>query len=411
MSPSSTSSSDRSRALRFALRVLAFGFPLLAPALVFETALLRTGESWPIGLVVWRQSQVPESVYGREVLSQQFNLYKLANIRNRAPAILIVGSSRVMQFRGFLFHPSEAAFYNAGGLIQTDADLIEYAREVRAGALPAPQALIVGIDPWWLKTGASPHQWLTDSPWSDAALRFGEHVQAARYLLKSHDVPFGDALAGRLERTPAYGYPGFGLAALAYGDGERRDGSHLYTIGILDFLRNRKFHDRETPTILQRVRESSHQFTPADSLDARRIDAFIAALQSLRERGVEVETFLPPFSSEVFHALDEMQTGWWLDYRDRLPAQIRRAGFVCLPVGTPADFGLDDRYMFDGFHPSEVFDSYLLERLVSMAKPGGALSKVDVQHLRKLRSGPRVIPLAFSPPHEEWNPKYDRMEQ
>jgi len=411
MSPSSTSSSDRARALRFALRVLAFGFPLLAPALVFETALFRTGESWPIGLVVRRQSQAPESVFGRQILSQQFNLYKLANIRNRAPAILVVGSSRVMQFRGFLFHPSEAAFYNAGGLIQTDADLIEYAREVRAGALPAPKALIVGIDPWWLKTGASPRQWVTDSPWSDAALRFGEHVQAARSLLKSRDVPFGDALAGRLERTPAYGYPGFGLAALAYGDGERHDGSHLYTIGILDFLRSRQFHDRETPTILQRVRESSHQFTPADSLDARRIDAFIAALQSLRERGVEVETFLPPYSDEVLAALDEAAPGWWIDYRDRLPERLRAAGFVCLPVGSPASYNLDDRYMFDGFHPSEVFDSYLLERLVSMAKPGGTLSKVDVEHLRKLRSGRRVIPLAFSPPREEWNPKYDRMEQ
>ena len=99
MSPSSTSSSDRARALRFAIRVLAFGFPLLAPALVFETALFRTGESWPIGLVVRRQSQAPESVFGRQILSQQFNLYKLANIRNRAPAILVVGSSRVMNQR------------------------------------------------------------------------------------------------------------------------------------------------------------------------------------------------------------------------------------------------------------------------------------------------------------------------
>jgi hypothetical protein len=397
--------------MRFALRVLAFAFPLLVAALVFETALFRTGESWPIGLVVRRQSETPESVYGREVLSQQFNLYKLANIRNRAPAILVVGSSRVMQFRGFLFHPREAGFYNAGGLIQTDADLIEYAREVRSGALPAPQALIVGIDPWWLKPGASPHQWITDGPKSDAALRFGEHVQAARSLLKTHEVPFWDAVAGRLERTPAYGFPGFGLAALAYGDGERHDGSHLYTIGILDFLRRRQFHDRETPTILQRVRESSRQFTPADSLDARRIDAFIAAFQSLRERGVEVETFLPPYSDAVLAALDEAAPGWWIDYRDRLPARLRAAGFVCLPVGSPASYDLDDRYMFDGFHPSEVFDSYLLERLVGLAKPGGVLSEVDVDHLRKLRSGPRVIPLAFSPPHEEWNPKYDRSEQ
>jgi hypothetical protein len=397
--------------MRFALRVMAFAVPLLVPALVFETALLRTGESWPIRFVVRRQSEVPESVFGRHFLSQQFNLYKLANVRRRAPAILTIGSSRVMQFRAFLFHPREADFYNGGGLIQTDADLLEYAREVRSGALPAPRTLIVGIEPWWLKPGASERQWITDGPSTDAALRFGEHVLAARSLLRPHQVPFWDAVAGRLDRTPAYGYPGFGLAALAYGDGERHDGSHLYTLGILDFLRRREFHDRETPPILQRVRESAHQFTPADSLDARRVDALIAALKTLRERGVEVETFLPPYSDEVLAALDEKAAGWWIDYRDRLPERLRDAGFVCLPAGSPAQYGLDDRYMFDGFHPSEVFDSYLLERLVGMAKPGSALAGVDLEHLRKLRSGRRVIPLAFSPPHEEWDPKYERIEQ
>ncbi len=395
---SSISNSDRSRAARLALRVVVFASPLLAGGFLFETALFRTGESWPIARVVARQSALPDAVYGRQILSQQYNLYKTANLRRRSPSIVVLGSSRVMQFRDFLFHPNERAFYNAGGLIQTAEDVTAYAAAVVSGALPAPRVLVLGIDPWWLKPAADRRSWVNEGESRDAALRFGEHVQAARSVLRARDFPWWAAAAGRMTRSPAYGYPAFGLAALRYGDGERRDGSHLTTAVVLDYLRKPAYRDREEPPVVDRVRHSTNQFSPAASLDPERMRAFVAALVRLREAGVEVLTYQPPFSSEVLAALNALRPGWWIDYRDRLPALIRERGIVCLPVTSPGDFGLADAYMLDGFHPSEVFDSYLVERFVASSRPESPLRSVDLDYVRGLRSGPHVIPVAFQLP-------------
>ena len=379
------------------MRVATFAAPLLAAALVFEVALLRTGESWPIPWAIARQSTLPRSLYGRQYLSQQYNLFKTANVRRRTPTIVILGSSRVMQFRDFLFHPFETAFYNSGGLIQNYADVIAYADEVRSGGLPRPRVLVLGIDPWWLKPGDDQRQWVTEKLTGDAAFRFGEHVQAARSVLEEGHFPWGAALSGEMKRSPLYEYPAFGLAALRYGDGERNDGSHLYTSAIAEFIERPVYRDRETPPIIQRVREGSHQFRPAAGLDPSRVRSLIAALSALKASGVEIYTFEPPFSGEVLRALDASRAGWWIDYRDRLPSRIREAGIVCLPVTCPADFGLDDTYMLDGFHPSEVLDSYLVERF-ARALPGGALAAVDLAYLAERRARPDVLPLAFDPP-------------
>ena len=395
---SSTSSSDRRQATRFALRVAAFAAPVLALGLAFEIVLFRTGESWPVARVAARQPGLPDALYGRQFLSQQYNLYKMANIRRRSPAIVVVGSSRVMQFRDFLFPPYATAFYNAGGLIQTGEDVAAFADSVRSGAIPRPRVVLLGIDPWWLKPGGGRGSWVADGPSRDAAFRFGEHVQAARSLLRETRFPWWRAFTGEMIRSPAYGYPALGLAALRYGDGERNDGSHLYTSIVLEFLRKPGYRDREEPPIIERVRRASRQFTPAASLDPERTSALMAALRRLRAAGVEVVTFEPPFSSEVLAALDASSPGWWVDYRDRLPDRIRREGFACLSVTSPADFGLDDAYMLDGFHPSEVLDSHLVERFVDAAAPGSLMKSVDLASVRRLRAGPRVVPVAFDPP-------------
>src|SRR3954469_10420896 len=131
---SSMSSSNRLQAFRFAVRVTVFLAPLIAGAAVFEMAMYRTRDSWPIAKVIAAQENLQgESIWGRANFSQQYNLSKSAMIRRRNPRILVLGSSRVMEFRSFMFHPYEASFYNAGGLIQTVNDLAEYTRQVTDG--------------------------------------------------------------------------------------------------------------------------------------------------------------------------------------------------------------------------------------------------------------------------------------
>jgi hypothetical protein len=77
---------------------------------------------------------------------------------------------------------------------------------------------------------------------------------------------------------------------------------------------------------------------------------------------------------------------------------VNNAGIVCVDARSPATYGLTDDYMIDGFHPGDVFMTYVVEDLVRRAPAGSTLATVDLDHLRQLRQQPGVIPISLDPP-------------
>lgn len=430
MFPSSTSNSepnserrnseprgdDRRSVARFVGRALLFCAPLFAGALLFEVAMYRTRDSWPVRKVIEAQAAAAsagesgeslpggESLLGRANFSQQYNLSKSLMVQRRRPAILALGSSRVMEFRAFMFHPHEAEFYNTGGLIQNVNDLAEFARQVREGRLPAPRVIIVGIDPWWVSEATDPLEkksWLVGE--SDAVYSFSSHVEAARYLLRTgkSSFPWTVAFGNRAPRSPAYDYPAYGIAAIAAGIGERfSDGSFLYTAHLQDSLRHPVYRDRLAMPVLDQVKRRYFLFAPTSRVEPVRASILVQSLVQLKQMGIEVYTYLPPFASEVRRALDESKElqVWWSEYKEELPRRLAAEGIPCLSVASPADYGLDDRYMFDAIHPGELLDARIVEDLARRAPPGSLLGSIDLNYLAALREKEGTIPLAFDPP-------------
>jgi hypothetical protein len=417
MSPSSTSNSeprgsrhDRRAIARFVLRALVFCAPLLAGALLFEVAMYRTRDSWPIEKVIAAQQEAAaksgsgESLLGRANFSQQYNLSKSLMVQNRRPSILALGSSRVMEFRSFMFHPHEAEFYNAGGLIQNVNDLAEFARQVRQGKRHAPRVIIIGIDPWWVSEATDPVEkksWLVGE--SDAVYSFSSHVEAARYLLRAgkSTFPWAVAFGGRAPVSPAYNYPAYGITAISAGIGERfSDGSFLYTAHLQDFLKHPVYRDRLAMPVLDQVKRRYFLFAPTSRVEPVRASMLVQSLVQLKQAGIEVYAYLPPFASEVRRALDESQElrVWWSEYKEQLPQRLAAEGIPCLSVASPADYGLDDTYMFDAIHPGELLDARIVEDLARRAPPGSLLGSIDLNYLSALREKEGTIPLAFEPP-------------
>jgi hypothetical protein len=399
------SNSERGRAFLLALRVIIFCAPLLFGAYLFEFSMYRTRDSWPIKKVIEAQAASGgESLLGRANFSQQYNISKSLMISRRRPRILALGSSRVMEFRSFMFHPYEAEFYNGGGLIQTVNDFAEFARQVREGRLPAPQVLIVGIDPWWVSEATDPPEkksWLDGE--EDAVYKFSSHVEAARYLIRTgkSSFPWKVAFGQKQGASPYYNYPSFGIAAISAGVGERfSDGSFLYTAQLLDFIKQPVYRDRLAIPVLDQVKRNYFLFAPSRNVERVRARILVQSLASLKASGIEVYAYEPPFSTEVRRALDESQTlrTWWTEYKGWLREQLEAEGISCLPLVRQEDYGLDDTYMLDGIHAGEVFDSYILESLVKQAAPGSLLASIDLNYLAALRKGEHVIPLAFEPP-------------
>jgi len=405
MCPSSTSSSDRAWAYSFALRTAVFCAPLFLGVLFFEIAMYRTGDSWPITRIIAAQEKLKgESLLGRENFSQQYNLSKSEMIRRRRPRILALGSSRVMEFRGFMFHPYEDAFYNAGGLIQGVSDLAAYTRQVKEGTLPAPQVVIVGVDPWWVSEATGPLEntsWLDDE--QDAVYSFASHIEAARNLLRTgkSNFPWAVAFGGKQAISPFYNYPAFGITAVVGGIGERySDGSFLYTTHLVDSMKHPSYHDRLNIPVLDQVKRTYFLFKPSSKVDSARVALLASSLAALKAMRIEVYAYEPPLSTEVMKALNESQplARFWLEYKNDLREQLKEVGIDCLPVSTAEDYSLDDSYMLDGIHPGEIYDSYILEDLIKHAPSGSLLSSIDLNYLADLRAKANTLPLCFNPP-------------
>ena len=183
--PVSTSDADLVVIRRFCWRVGVFFAPLLVLGVLFEFAMWRTGETWPVSRVIDTQLSLgtTSSLYSRMLFSQQLNVYKYAMIKRTRPKIVMHGTSRVMQIRDFMFHPLEQWFYNAGGMMQSPQDVATYAERIRSGDLPKPEVLIFGIDPWWVKEGDSHEGWLDSQSLQDDVKLFPAHIKAARQLV------------------------------------------------------------------------------------------------------------------------------------------------------------------------------------------------------------------------------------
>jgi hypothetical protein len=402
MSRSSTFSSDQAAAAKFGRRALVFLAPILLIIAILEFGLFRTGDSWPVSRVLRVQDEMGEFLYRPAYFSQQFNVYKSAMIKHRQPSILVLGSSRVMKIRDFMFHPLESSFYNAGGMLQTLDDLTEYADMVKAGELPKPRVAIVAVDPWWLKPQeAGGQSWLAPERMRDEAYRFAAHIGAARILMHARPVPWREALAGAGSPSPYYKKPCIGTFAIRHGAGFRSDGSRQEMPAVvLDFIKNPVYVDREEPPIIDRIRENLRQFSLPAQIDSPRVGELLAAFETLTGAGVEVRPFLAPFANEAVAALEQSPTlsQWWREYRDHLPQLLRENGIDCGPPTSPSHYGLDDTYMFDGWHGGEVLMSYIMKDVIRRAPETSILRDVDLAHIDELLNGKGIMPLTFTAP-------------
>jgi hypothetical protein len=383
--------------ISFVVRILIFALPLFFVVAVLEGVLWHTGDSVPVRQILIQQQQQADTLYGRSYFSQQFNVYKIAAMRLRKPTILVLGSSRVMQFRSLMFAPLEQQFYNAGGMLQNAFDLRAFSNLIVEGELPVPRVLIVGIDPWWIKKGYGESSWLADP---DEAYSLTAHISVMRRILRSGSR-LGELISDAQlpVRTPS-GHLGIGSLARRNSSGFRADGSKHPPLKIFsDYAKKPGYVDRESPPVIQRIIRHSSPFTLPAVVDEERIGLIVDSLKSLKGHGMEVYAFLPPVSTEALAALvrDSEMAEWWRYYHENLPQLLKRQGIEVISIPCSTDLGLDDRYMLDGFHPGEVFIARVTERLSALAPSSSPLKGVDLTRLGQ-RVNNAAMPLALEMP-------------
>ncbi len=400
MSHLSISNSKKHGLFNFSVRVSVFFLPLFVLIGLFEFSLFRTGESWPVALVAFKQMGMKEFLYGRKYISHNFFYYKRQVLKNKHADIVVLGSSRVMQVRDFMFNPLEHVVYNYGGLVRNVYEFKSYCEYITTGKNHKPKVVILGIDPWWFNKMRSPKNRFEKWQFLDWLPEFTDHLRIGlNFIRKQEDVPWDAVFKGWRSKSPYFGFPSIGIAAIQEGRGFRSDGSRQYDPKILlDFITNPFYRDREVPPVIVRVKRPGYLTGPDPIL----ISVLIDSLNSLAKKGIEVYTFMPPFSTEVLQELESNKhtSNVWKKYKKELPKILMQNQIPCIAAIDPSFYEMEDTCMFDGMHPSEVFMARCVLDIIRNAQPGSFLKKVNLTSLEEKIEGSANSPLSFSMPNE-----------
>jgi len=342
---------------RFLGHLARFSTLPAAVLLACELVLIGSGEAWPVDRVLEFQQRRPDSRFLR-ALDQVFYNFKYRAIERRQPSVVVLGSSRTMKFRAGMFGDRADAFFNAGGMINSVADLHAFCFTRPPPRIP--DVIILGVDLWWLNAQVHPVFRFESEVDRDRAGTFDQHVIGARWLLR-HPAILGRELGSLATRRRP---DAIGLGAREGRGGFRIDGSFASAVPVPK--PGEPFVDREEPPIIDRVRTATANFIPTDRIDPDRLATLAAVLDAYGRQQRLVIGYLPPFSTAVADELrsDARQSAFFAEFRRVVPALFSERGFPLVDASQLGDLGMDDRAMSDGFHGEETIHARVMQTML-----------------------------------------------
>lgn len=316
----------------FIKKIIIFIFPLLMAFFVYEAMMKSLGESYTYEKIFELQKN-KNCLYMPGYSHQDFRTYKEFMINNTNYEILAVGSSRVMQFESKFFKNS---FYNAGGIINNEEDFTYFLNNIKI----LPKLLIIGIDPWLYNTDNDDFNNISDL----SKKRFTREVFPKNFFQITRDY-FNKRNLNNIGAPAQIDNLGFRVdGSLNYGDSR-----------IRLLLEQDKFIDTENPTIKNRILKGEKQFSTS-KINFSKFEEHLNIIKSLSEN-IEIIIYLPPFTDQsikLLKSLDNQKN--FSDFMFKtMPNMLRKNNLNFIPIESPMDYNLSNKYFFDGYHPSSVF--------------------------------------------------------
>lgn len=355
-------------------RAILFFLPL---AVVFGTpalALWVGGEFTSPDTVVARQIKDDRLVLHGPAYTNSASYTKMRLLTLRKPEVLVLGNSRVMQFRRSFFLP-DVRFYNAGGTVAKIQHYRAFLSRLPREALP--RTLIIGTDTAYYHLAF------------DKLDRDGFNVAWLEQQLTTHSTPaevyhghwrdvWGGLWDGKIPVPALLTLRGLstriGFAAVSLDRGFRNDGSYRYAGIDLD-INDAKHRDYRFGTTVKQVAAGRGRFPWGDTPSEPALRETDALLDFCRERGIHVIGFMPPHAHAVWAAMEAL--GPKYEYIRKLEPALRSRfesrGFEFYDFSDFAMIGSPDSDAIDGYHGSE---RTYLRLLIAMLERGSRLNAV-----------------------------------
>ncbi len=325
--------------------------------------------------------ETDEDLLWGAAFGQSHDAYKLARARYTKPDLLIVGSSRVTQFRDVM--APGARFYNAGQV--SDAFTSTFRFLTNLYQYHKPKVVILGIDPWWFDPGRQ-DDCVVDRSVCFRQIDFDYRglVTAAvaegfkpRILLATlrGKVRFEEDFLGH--RRPV------GLRAATTGQGFRPDGSDQFAAVVLNesFYRRWDGYGYDDGFRFHRRLIENHKgrFSYTGPLSQPVKELFRDILRFNRQNDVNTVIFLPPISKLIYEVINRSP-----EHRKYIARFERTVDFICRSEGIPffnfqdiMTLELTDEHFYDGVHGDEVVYLEIMRKLTANVPELQSLIDVD----------------------------------
>lgn len=301
------------------------------------------------------------------------NRYKLALIRNVRPRIVVMGSSRVQQFRPSFFNTT---FINASRTMETLGQGHQFIREMVK--THKPELVLLGIDVWWFNDREK--NLSTFSPRSD------------EYSIRPFDLlkPYLWLMDGRIKLSlfssvllgsnKANGNCDIGVRALTRKDGFGPFGSRYYTSLIVGDDKSNS-HSK-FKNFLSQMDRGIRRFQYFRTVNNQRFREFVDLVTFLKSQNIKTIFFIPPMARPLLTKIQTM--GDKYGYIDDLFNRLRLASIAAANFHDPSTISSPDCEFLDGYHAGDITAARMLRRMANSSPDLAAL--VNRRHLESVIS-------------------------
>lgn len=375
--PAATRSAGLKRHWRGILFFLPLAIVFGIPALV----LWLGGEFTNPDTVVARQAKDDRLILHGPAYTNSASYVKVRRIILHPPQVLVLGNSRVMQFRSRMFLPG-VSFYNAGGCVAKIQHFRAFLERLPREALP--KTLIIATDAGYFTAGFDKlDKDGFNVPW--LVRQMSEHSSPPEIFQANWRAVWGAVHERKINWRRLASLDGLstriGLTAVSRDQGFRNDGSYRYGGIDLD-ITNPAHRDYGFKNTLRLVNGGRSRFSWGAEPNPAALAEMDALLDFCHARGVEVVGFMPPHAHAVWAAMEALgdKYAYVKKLEPALRARFEQRGFEFHNFSDFAALGAPDTEAIDGYHGSE---RTYLRLMIAMLESGSRLNAVaDLPALR-----------------------------
>lgn len=341
---------------RFLKIIALFLVPVALVYALFTAVLWRSGELTPTQAVVEKTLAGEVRVFGL-AYREEGRPYKQKMAGEKAARLLVLGTSRSMQFRGGFFETD--SFYNAGGALPFLPQGLNFLSRMPEESLP--DQLLLVLD-----------QYFYNETWAT----IDEKRDTEAYLFETDLKPFTTlrrVMAGAADgkysvwqvlQTPQ---DAIGMSAAARGAGFYADGSYTYGTAV---LHPEKSDDAGFQDTLARIAQNTNRFEYGDTVSGYNYAETEKLLQFCAAHEIEVTAIIPPYAPTVWATMRDSGNYTYIEkLLPTLAPLFAQYGYEIFDY-TDLPETTDAMYI-DGFHGSDRVYALICAKLAEESKSMG----------------------------------------